>query len=79
MSRCAACRGRVRPPSRPWTDSASGVHFYSTISSMKLYEKWLAALAKRVSFVHERCEMTAVPGTLPDRYVVALDLQAQLR
>lgn len=79
MIRCVVCRGRVRPPNRPWTDSVQGVHFYRTISSVKGYAEWLKALSKRVPFVHERCAENAEPGTLPTSHVVALDLQARLR
>lgn len=79
MIRCAVCKGRVRPPKRPWTDSAQGVHFYRTTSSVSAYAKWLAAFSKRVPFVHERCAETAEPDTLPTPHVIALDLQRRLR
>ena len=79
MIRCAVCQGRVRSPARPWSAVEGGVHFYEAGSSMKEYAKWLAALAKRVPFVHERCAETAAPGTLPEKYVLALDLDSRLR
>lgn len=46
---------------------------------MKEYAKWLAALTKRVPFVHKRCAETAAPGTLPEKYILALDLDTRLR
>ena len=80
MIQCLVCQGRVRPPSRPWAETKSGgVHFYEAGSSMDTYHKWLAALAKRIAFVHERCREAAAPGTLPRAYIVALDLDARLR
>jgi hypothetical protein len=46
---------------------------------MALYEKWLAALAKKTAFVHEACAEAAEPGTLPKKYVVAQNLDIRLR
>lgn len=81
MIKCAVCRGRVRPPTHPWTTTAhGGVHFYRTTpDGMALYEKWLAKLAKKVPFVHGHCAETAASGTLPEKYIIALDLNARLR
>ncbi len=79
MIKCVLCRGRVRPPSRPWAVVDGGVHFYRTTSDMGAYAKELAKLAKKVPFVHEACAKAAEPDTLPERYIVALDLDARLR
>jgi len=46
---------------------------------MVAYHKWLADLAKKWPFVHERCKEAAAPGTLPERFMVALDLDTRLR
>ena len=80
MIRCIVCQGRVRPPPRPWavTDSGS-VHFYESGTPMVAYEKELARLAKKLPFIHERCKEAAAPGTLPERFITALDLDARLR
>lgn len=70
----------MRPPTRPWaTTDNGGVHFYEAGSSMTAYAEELGRLAKKVPFVHERCKEAAAPGTLPERFIVALDLDARLR
>jgi hypothetical protein len=79
MIKCAVCDNRIRPPSRPWQEIKGGVHFYRTTSDMEVYAKWLAKLAKKVAFVHEACAEAAEPGTLPEKYIVAQDLNARLR
>ena len=79
MIKCTICGSRVRPPSRPWQEVPGGVHFYKTSTNMAVYAKELGRLAKKVSFVHERCVETAAPGTLPERHIVALDLDTRLR
>ena len=81
MIKCTMCHGRIRPPSRPWTTAADGrISFYRTTpDGMALYEKWLARLAKKMAFVHELCAETAEPGTLPEKHVVALNLDIRLR
>jgi len=73
MIKCALCRGRVRPPSHPWTAVDGEVHFYNTTpGSMEVYAKWLGRLAKRVDVVHEDCYDQADPK--PEGVVVALNL-----
>ncbi len=81
MVKCTVCQGRVRPPSRPWTTAADGgIHFYRTTSDgMALYEEWLTKFTKRVPMVHEACAEAAKPGTLPERHIVALNLDIRLR
>lgn len=81
MIRCVICQGRVRPPARPWSALPDGgVHFYNTTpGSMEVYAKWLGRLAKKVPLAHERCVETAQLGTLPEKYVTALDLDGRLR
>ncbi len=46
---------------------------------MAAYTKELGRLAKKVPFIHEHCAKAAEPGTLPERYMVALDLDTRLR
>lgn len=79
MIRCALCRGRIRPPSRPWAAVDGGVHFYSTTAgSMDAYAKWLEKnLSKRVDLVHEDCYDQADPK--PVGVVIALNLEARLQ
>ena len=81
MIKCAICQGRVRPPSRPWTITADGgISFYrTTLDGMALYEKELARLAKATPFVHELCVEVADPDTVPERHIVALNLDIRLR
>lgn len=79
--KCALCRGRVRPPSRPWTTATDGgISFYRTTpDGMALYERWLARLAKKTAFVHELCAEAAEPGVLPEKHIVAFNLDIRLR
>ncbi len=79
MIKCTVCRGRVRPPSRPWQEVTGGVHFYNTDTPMPVYIKELGRLAKTVPFVHEACAEDAEPGTLPPVHMVAADLDSRLR
>ncbi len=80
MIRCAVCKGRVRPPPRPWTATKAGLNYYrTTADGMALYTKWLGKLAKDAAFVHEACAKGAESGTLPRHYMIALDLNARLR
>lgn len=81
MIKCTICGGRVRPPARPWTTAeGGGVSFYRTDSDMgAAYAKELGRLAKQVAFVHEACADDAEPGTLPKKYMIALDLDTRLR
>jgi hypothetical protein len=79
MIKCALCHGRVRPPSRPWQEVKGGVHFYRTIYDMGAYAKWLAKLNKTLPFVHEACAKAAEPSTLPEKYIVALNLDTRVR
>ncbi len=79
MIRCTLCQGRIRPPTRPWAEVESGVHFYQTTSDMAAYARWLAKLAKKIPFVHKACLDKAEPGTLSQPFVIALDLDAGLR
>lgn len=76
--KCKLCRSRIRPPSLPWTMTDSGVHFYQTTSNMMAYAKWLAELAKRIPLIHEQCAKEAEPGTLPQRHLIALNLDVRL-
>lgn len=46
---------------------------------MAVYTKWLAKLAKKVPFIHEACAKAAKPGTLPEKHIVAVDLDIRLR
>ena len=46
---------------------------------MGAYAKELGHLAKTVPFMHEACAEAAAPGTLPEKYIVALDLNSRLR
>lgn len=46
---------------------------------MTAYRKELERLARKVPFIHERCQEAAAPGTLPEKHIVALDLDARLR
>ncbi len=76
--KCLVCKGRVRPPKRPWTETPTGIHFYGTTSSMEAYARDLARLGKKVPFVHERCAQTA-KKELPQPHMVVLDLEARLQ
>lgn len=73
MIRCAVCRGRIRPPNRAWTEAPQGVSFYKAAGPMERYHKALAALARRIPFVHERCRDQG-----PRNALVALDLGSRL-
>lgn len=79
MIKCKLCQGRVRPPSRPWLEVESGVHFYEAGSSMKEYANELGRMSKRIPFVHKACRDAAAPGTLSQPFMIALDLDAGLR
>lgn len=77
MIKCTICQGRIRPPKRPWTDTPDGFHFYEAGSSMEVYTKWLARLAKRIDMVHEDCYDQADPK--PQGVLIAQDFEKRLR
>ncbi len=79
MIKCAICRGRIRPPKRPWADTSDGFHFYKTDTPMEVYAKELVRLNKTLPFIHERCVNAAAPGTLPKKYLVAQDFDLRVR
>lgn len=81
MIKCTVCCNRIRPPSRPWTiANDGGVSFYRTTpDGMVLYEKELARLAKNTPLIHELCAEDAKPSTLPEKHIVALNLDIRLR
>ena len=81
MIKCTVCQGRVRPPSRPWTTTADGgINFYRTTpDGMAFYERELTRLAKTAPFVHELCIEGADPDTVPEKHIVALNLDIRLR
>ncbi len=76
--KCLVCKGRVRPPKRPWTETPTGIHFYETTTSMEVYARELARLGKKVPFVHELCAQRA-KKPLPQPHMVVLDLEARLQ
>ncbi len=77
MIKCGVCRGRIRPPKRPWTDAPDGFHFYKTDTPMEVYAKWLAKLAKQIDMVHEECYDQADPK--PRGVLIAQNLEIRLR
>lgn len=79
MIRCILCRGRIRPPKRPWTAVPGGVHFYSTNSDMDAYAKVLIELSKKIPFVHEDCLEKAEPGAVKWPYLIACNLNTRIQ
>ena len=85
MRRCILCKGRVRPPKRPWSAVSGGVHFYRTTSDMDSYTKVLVELSKKIPFVHGDCLDEAEPdrkgrgNVVPWPYMIADNLNNQMK
>ncbi len=79
MIRCTLCRGRIRPPSRPWAAVPGGVHFYQTTSDMDAYAGVLVELSKKMPFVHQDCLEEAAPGAVTWPYMIAYNLNARMQ